>query len=182
LARVGSFLPGDHRPKVGDTRPRRRTGEPAAPPWERQHHRYDAYPTLKTRIGLPALPRVGVLAVAVLLAAAGLFMLPTLLGIGNPSGTSAPSGSPGRTAAASASVGPTIPAAPTPQTYEVQPGDTMSRIATRFGVPLADLIAANREQHPDPNRLAVGDLLIIPAPAPSSFTDPGAGSAAPAAT
>jgi LysM repeat protein len=164
---------------VGDTRPRRRTSEPQAPPWERQR-RYEAYPTLRTRIGLPALPRVGLLAIALLLAALGLFFLPTLLGIGNPAGSPAPSGSAGRSAAPSASAAASISAVPTPQVYEVQPNDTMSKIAAKFGVPLADLVAANKDKIPNPDKLSIGDLVIIPAPPPSGFTDPR--TAAPAAS
>jgi hypothetical protein len=169
LARVGSLLPGDRRPKVGDTRPRRRSGEPAAPPWERPHHRYEAYPTLRTRIGLPALPRAGMLALALLLAAVGLFFLPSLLGIGNPGGSPAPSGTAPRSPVPTGSAAPSIVAAPSPQVYEVQPGDTMSRIASKFGIPLAMLVEANKAKVPNPDRLAVGDLLVIPTPVPTGF-------------
>jgi murein DD-endopeptidase MepM/ murein hydrolase activator NlpD len=65
--------------------------------------------------------------------------------------------------------------APTPQTYVVASGDTMSKIASRFGVSLDDLIAANRETVPDPDRLDVGDILIIPLPSAA----PGLPSASP---
>lgn len=44
--------------------------------------------------------------------------------------------------------------------YIVQPGDSMSLIASRFGVTLADLMAANNIS--DPNNLAAGARLIIP--------------------
>lgn len=49
---------------------------------------------------------------------------------------------------------------PTPFTYTVQPGDTLSAIALRFGVSLDDLVAAN----PDvaPNAMSVGTALKIP--------------------
>jgi spore germination protein len=46
--------------------------------------------------------------------------------------------------------------------YLVQPGDTLFSIAQRFNVPLAQLIAANAL--PDPNRLVVGQALVIPQP------------------
>jgi LysM repeat protein len=52
----------------------------------------------------------------------------------------------------------------TPQLYVVQPGDTMSKIAGRFGIALGDLIAANAENIPDPDALQIGDQVIIPAP------------------
>lgn len=44
--------------------------------------------------------------------------------------------------------------------YVVQPGDTLSFIASRFNVPLADLIAANPSI--DPNFLSAGQEIIIP--------------------
>jgi LysM repeat protein len=121
------------------------------------------------------------LAIALLLAAVGLFFLPTLLGIGTPQGSPGPSASVGPSAAPSASAGPTSAAAPTPQTYEVQPGDTMSKIAAKFSVPLAALVEANKEKVPNPDRLQVGEVLVIPVPASTGF--PAAGQAAtPAAT
>lgn len=57
---------------------------------------------------------------------------------------------------------------PTPEptaerrSYTVQPGDSLAAIAEQHGVPLADLIAANRIA--DPNQITVGQELIIPAP------------------
>ncbi len=45
-------------------------------------------------------------------------------------------------------------------TYTVVPGDTLSRIAAQFGTSLDNLIAVNAIQ--DPNRLVVGQQLIIP--------------------
>lgn len=44
--------------------------------------------------------------------------------------------------------------------YIVQPGDTLSSIAVRFNVTLADLLAANNMT--DPNLLAAGQQLVIP--------------------
>ena len=52
------------------------------------------------------------------------------------------------------------------QVYVVQPGDTLSSIAAYFGVSLADLLAVNRLD--DPDHIAVGQRLIIPAPGMSS--------------
>lgn len=48
------------------------------------------------------------------------------------------------------------------QVYVVQSGDTLSSIAARFGVAIADLMVANRLD--DPDHLVVGQRLIIPAP------------------
>jgi len=50
--------------------------------------------------------------------------------------------------------------AQTPSTYTVQPGDTLGVIATRFGVDLAALAAANALA--DVNLIEVGQVLIIP--------------------
>ncbi len=52
-------------------------------------------------------------------------------------------------------------------TYEVQPGDTLSAIAGQYGVSVAALSALN--SLPDPNQLAVGQVLTIqPASSPAS--------------
>lgn len=44
--------------------------------------------------------------------------------------------------------------------YQVQSGDTLGAVATKFGVSIEDLMEAN--QLIDPNRLDVGQTLIIP--------------------
>lgn len=49
--------------------------------------------------------------------------------------------------------------------YEVRPGDTLGAIAGRFGVTLAEVVAAN--QIADPNRIYVGQVLTIPDGEPS---------------
>jgi murein DD-endopeptidase MepM/ murein hydrolase activator NlpD len=46
-------------------------------------------------------------------------------------------------------------------TYTVKPGDTLSRIATRSGVTLAQLLQAN-PQIKDPNKIKVGDPVNVP--------------------
>ncbi len=56
----------------------------------------------------------------------------------------------------------------TPEIYQVQPGDTLGLIASRFGVGLEQLIEANTLA--DPNVLEVGQTLTVPAPTPK---DPG---------
>ena len=67
---------------------------------------------------------------------------------------------------------------PTPFTYTVQTGDTMSSIALKFGVSMADLQAANPEI--SANAMSVGQVLNIPSnpdnpsgeptPTPAPFT------------
>jgi hypothetical protein len=159
----------------GGGRPVRRRDD-LAPEWERARP-LEAYPTLRSRrLSELSIPPLLVAIVALALAAAVLFALPGLLGFGKPS--------------AGQSNGPTVPVttplvtpAPTPvpkptdQVYIVQSGDTLSGIAKRFKVTLADLIAANAETLPDPNKLAIGDQLIIPAKTPSELP-----AASPAAT
>ena len=46
-------------------------------------------------------------------------------------------------------------------TYNVKPGDTLSKIATRNGLTLAQLLQAN-PQIKDPNRINVGDAINLP--------------------
>jgi spore germination protein len=44
----------------------------------------------------------------------------------------------------------------------VQPGDTLWAIATTYGVPVDRIVAANGIV--DPDRLAPGEILLIPKP------------------
>lgn len=48
----------------------------------------------------------------------------------------------------------------TPQIYQVQAGDNLTRIANRFGVSVEAIVQANNLANP--NRIAPGDLLLIP--------------------
>jgi LysM repeat protein len=152
------------------------------PAWERPQ-RYEAYPTLRTRIGIPSLPRAGVAAAALILAALALFFIgPMLLGLVGPDdpGPGVPGASPSGSVAPSESVDPTPAPVPTPQLYVVAPGDTLSTIATRFGLTLADVLAAN-PQITNADRIAIGDEIIIPVPGPTSLPNevPGGGSPSP---
>ena len=159
---------------------RDRTVDQAGPVWERPRRR-EAYPTLKTRMGLGglSLPPIMLGLVAVVMAAVALFFLPTLIGlIATPHVGGSPSASPGSSTAA-ASATPLVPTevpAPTQQIYVVQSGDTMSRIARRFGVPLQTLIDANKATIPNPDRVKIGDTVIIPVTTPTSL--PGVGASA----
>jgi LysM repeat protein len=162
------------------TRERDRTIDRAGPSWERPHRR-EAFPTIKTRMGLSGLsvPPVLLGVAAVVIAAVALFFLPALLGIGNAPGATA---TPNPTAAASGAaasdvpIDPTAVPGPTMQVYIVQAGDTMSRIANQFGVPLQALIDANKEAIPNPDTLQIGQEVIIPVTAPTSVPDAGASS------
>lgn len=48
------------------------------------------------------------------------------------------------------------------QTYSIRKGDTLGSIATTFGVPLADLMRANKLTEADATRLQIGQILTIP--------------------
>jgi hypothetical protein len=156
------------RPSVSSTRP---TGDPGpGPTWERIR-RYEAYPTIKTRAGLPGLSRLAVLGGAVAIAALALFMLPALLGIGG-GGSSSPKPSASRPAPTGLS-SPTVPPAPTPQVYVIKQGDTLLKVAKAFGLTLDELLAAN-PQITNPNRIGLGQEIAIPAPGSGSSARPSA--------
>jgi LysM repeat protein len=55
--------------------------------------------------------------------------------------------------------------------YQVKRGDTLSRIAARFHVTSASIVALNHLANPD--QLAAGQMLSIPAPAAPPPTHPG---------
>ena len=72
---------------------------------------------------------------------------------------------------------PTVPPPPTPQVYIVKSGDTMSKIATKFNVTIDELIAANKDTIQDPDKISIGDQVIIPVP--ESEQEPGLFESAP---
>jgi nucleoid-associated protein YgaU len=153
----------DKRPKVGDTR-RDIQEEPA---WE-QPRRYEAYPTLKTRRSLP-ISRLILAVLALGAAAVAFFLLPGLLGVGNPAlpGASSTAGASPTEAGASVapstaeSLAPTPLPTPTPLTYTIVRGDTLTKIAKKFGVTVEQILAAN-PQIKNANNINVGDVIVIP--------------------
>ena len=167
------------RPTVSSTRSASRDRERErdaiiGPSWEHSR-RYEAYPTIRSRARLPNPPRMAVLAGALVIAALALFFLPALLGVGGGGNdsTTTPSPSPSQDVA-SPSVEPASPAAPSAQVYLVEAGDTMSKIASRFGLTLAELCEANKDNIPNCDKIAIGDEITIPAKAPEEFTEPSA--------
>jgi LysM repeat protein len=60
----------------------------------------------------------------------------------------------------------------------IKEGDTLSAIAREFGLTVEQLLAANEETIENPNLIAVGDEIIIPAPPPDEVEG---GSAEPSA-
>jgi LysM repeat protein len=148
----------------------------AAPSWE-EPRRSEAYPTIKSRAldvgmpGLPGLPRIAVLAAALAIAALALFFLPALMGVGGDDPAASPTPAP-TTAVVTPSPEPTEPPAPTPQVYVIRSGDTLSKVARSFGVSLDDLLEANRDRITNPDRISIGDEIIIPVTAPGSEVAP----------
>jgi LysM repeat protein len=137
------------------------------PSWERER-RSEAYPSIRTRAGLagvPAVPTIGILFGGVLLAAVILFFLPALLGVGGRDGSPPPGASASPSSAVSTpSASPTPVPEPTPQVYVIKSGDTLSKIARDFNVTLDALLEANKDRITNPNRIRVGDEIIIPLP------------------
>ncbi len=137
------------------------------PAWERPK-RYEAYPTLRTRMGLPELggiPKVAVWGLLLLLAALFVFLFgPSLLGFGTDEGGSAgATPTPAATEQVTTEPETTVPPVATPQVYIVAKGDLLSKIATKFGLTLEELMAAN-PQIKNPNKIAIGDEITIPVP------------------
>jgi LysM repeat protein len=139
------------------------------PEWEAPP-RMEAFPAIRTRrLAELSISPILLAFVALLLASAAMFALPGLLGFGGPGG---PAASP-TPSEAPATIEPTLEPTPVPeptlQIYIVQGGDTMSKIANRFGVSLQALIDANADNIPDPNRLQIGDEVIIPSAVPTEI-------------
>jgi hypothetical protein len=163
---------------------RRTTEDEAAqlfgPAWERPR-RYEAYPSLRTRIGLPGLPRLSGLAVgvvALLLAGIVLFFVgPMLLGTGGSRPGTGGGATPSPSVVVTPEPSPTATPAPTPFVYVVVQNDTMSKIAKKFGLTIDQILAVN-PQIKNPDRIKVGDEITIPVAEPSAPDQVG-GSAAP---
>jgi LysM repeat protein len=61
---------------------------------------------------------------------------------------------------------------PTPTTYTVKKGDTLSGIAAKYKVTVDDLLAANPD-FKDPNSLQIGDKIVIPLAPSQTIPDGG---------
>ena len=79
-----------------------------------------------------------------------------------PTATATATASPTATATVTPTATPLPTATPTPEpvTYTVQSGDTLSKIAKDYGVPLQALVEANNIE--DPSRISVGQIIVIP--------------------
>jgi LysM repeat protein len=163
---------------------------PSYPDWEKPPTQY-VYPRLGRRqarrtLWIPWPPVIAVLLVIALVAAA-FFLVPVLGRLAgmpaspSPSATvvvtpkPAPTGSPSPSVAPTASPSPSPILTPAPgstyMTYTVQAGDTLSRIATKFGLKTWQLLNANPALASNPNSLVPGMVITIPippTPAPSA--------------
>ena len=171
--RGSRFGLGRSRPATsGQARPLPdRAADPSAPAWERPRH-FDSYPAIKARRGASGIPRIAIWAGLLLAAALVLFFVPPLF-LGGGGGTTA---SPTPSASTGASIAPsptaTIAPSPTPFTYTVKAGDTLSRIAGKYKVAVADILAVNPDMK-NPDRLQIGQKIVIPLPVSSIIPDAG---------
>ena len=161
--------PRPSSPNPRDQVSRRQAQDPNelfGPAWERPH-RYEAYPSLRTRVGLPALNgvgRIGIAALALFVAALALFFVgPLLLGIGDDGNNGAGAATATPIAEETPTPAPTPVPEPTPTIYVVKKGDTMSKIATSFDLTVEQLMTAN-PQIKNPNKISIGDEITIPVP------------------
>jgi LysM repeat protein len=158
----------------------RTAAELFGPAWE-QPRRFEAYPNLRTRIGLPSfagVPPVAVASLALVAAAMVLFFVgPMLLGIGGKDKGSA-SPSPIATVAATPTPLPTEPPGPTATVYTVVKNDTVLKIAAKFGITVEQLLAANPKIK-NPDKIKIGDQLVIPVPIATEIQGVEGASAAP---
>jgi hypothetical protein len=164
-ARRSASLPT--RPRLPDVPRRPIERDTAGPAWERPQ-RHEAFPTLKTRMRLPSLSRLTLATLALVVAAIVLFSAPFILKLVGGGGGGDVGATPSPTSAPSVSLPPTEPPAPTAKVYVVKAKDTISTIAARFGLTVEELLAANK-QVKNPDKIAIGDELIIPTAAPSEI-------------
>lgn len=153
-------VPSAPQPKVSQARRTPPGRDVAGPAWERPR-RFEAYPTLKTRIGLPSIPRVGLAALAVIVAAIVLFSVPFVLRLGGGDQGGGVVASPTASTQASRSTSPTEAPAASAQVYVIKPGDTLLKIAKKYKLTVDQLLAANKKIK-NPNKIAVGDEIVIP--------------------
>jgi len=148
--------------------PQTRPGARASGPreWE-GGRRFEAYAARagSGRPGRPVLIAIGAVLVAVALMA--VFLLPSMFHGGGAAPTVAPtSAGSGVVATPRPKPTPTSPGAtpagpaPTPGSYRIKRGDTLSSIGRKFNVTVAQLTCANSIRNP--NSLTTGTTLVIP--------------------
>ena len=113
------------------------------------------------------IPGIALAGIALVIAAVVLFFIsPMLLGIGKNGTPAASAPAASASAAPVDSSVPTIAPAPTSTVYTVVAGDTLTKIAKKFGVSVSDIQKANNIKNI--NAIKVGDQLKIPAKGGSS--------------
>jgi LysM repeat protein len=112
---------------------------------------------------MPNVPRVALGALALIVAAALLLILPGLFL--NKGGSPAADASPTASPSPSVSLAPTPTPAATPLTYTVVANDTLTKIANKFKTTQKAILAANPSLK-NANLIAVGQVLVIPTPPP----------------
>jgi hypothetical protein len=146
--------------------------DPSAPSWERPR-RFEAYPSLKAGGGrVAALPRPVLYGLIVLIVGVALFATPFVLRIFTSGDGAGAIPTPSASASAGASAAPSVTPVPSPSpvVYVVKAGDVLSRIAARFGVTVDQIVKAN-PQIKNPDKLALGDQLVIPPAVAPAITD-----------
>jgi LysM repeat protein len=108
----------------------------------------------------------------VLIVGVALFATPFLLRVFTSGEGATASPAPAASASAAASVAPSITPVPSPSPtiYVVKAGDILSRLAVKFGVTVDAIVKAN-PQIKNPDRLALGDQLVIPPAVAPAITD-----------
>jgi LysM repeat protein len=153
----------------------REIADPAAPAWERPR-RFEAYPSLRSGGGgLASLPRPVLYGLIILVAGVALFVAPFVFrGLTSGGGGAAATPTPSASASAPASAAPSVTPVPSrsPTVYTVKAGDTLSRIAGKYGLTVDQIVKAN-PQIKDPNKLGLGDQLVIPPAVAPAITDSG---------
>ena len=153
--------------------PERPLADPSAPSWERPR-RFEAYPSLKSSGSrVAALPRPVLYGLIVLIVGVGLFAAPFLLS-GLTGGDGAAASSPTPSASASPADPPSASVTPKPSpsatVYTVKAGDLLSVIAAKYGVTVDQIVKVN-PQIKDPDKLQIGDRLVIPPAVAPAITD-----------
>ena len=131
-------------------------------------------------MGWPNPPRILIGVLALVVAAVVVFAAPFLWRFAAAPGGTA-NATPTPTVLPTSSVAPTDSPAPTPQTYVVVANDTMGGIAKKFGLTVDQLLAANK-QIKNPDKIAIGDRLVIPPSAPTEIVNGASPSAGPPAS
>src|SRR5512140_425613 len=152
--------------------PERAASDPSAPSWERPR-RFEAYPSLKSSGGrVAALPRPVLYGLIVLIVGVALFATPFVLRVFTSGDGASSSPTPAASASAAATVAPSITPVPSPSptVYVVKAGDVLSRLAVKFGVTVDAIVKAN-PQIKNPDRLNLGDQLVIPPAVAPAITD-----------